>query len=313
MEKLVELLGLLGGSLDLEATLADLDRGLRRLIQYGAIAVHLVEDGRLTPAYSAGTETLRMAALQAPTGLELAARAIQTRLPVVHSPPRQQPGEPVALALPLEQFGDVVAVLALYRNPDSAFSTGDLATMTSLGPKLASTIANACQYRRVEHLAGTDKVTGLADRRSLFRRLDAELARARRVRQPLAVAALAIEGLEQEGAVCDPSCLRRAAASIAAALREGCREYDFVARSGDEFVLVLAGFRPADLADKQQRLARLVEEIGLSAGLPLSAACGAAFFPGDGADAEDLLAAAAQRLYLARKVSSGEHRSGAQA
>jgi predicted signal transduction protein with EAL and GGDEF domain len=48
-----------------------------------------------------------------------------------------------------------------------------------------------------------------------------------------------------------------------------------------------------------------VEEVGMRAGLPLSASVGAAFFPEDASDAEGLLAAAAERLRLVRSLAKG--------
>jgi hypothetical protein len=64
-------------------------------------------------------------------------------------------------------------------------------------------------------------------------------------------------------------------------------------------MLVLIGFHPRDLAEKLARVEEIVACIGVESGLPLRIRIGAAFFPDDGGDAEDLLAIAGQRLSTA--------------
>jgi GGDEF domain-containing protein len=72
---------------------------------------------------------------------------------------------------------------------------------------------------------------------------------------------------------------------------------------GDAFVLVLGGFSPRDLAEKQRRIESRLEELGVagSGEHRLAVKVGAAFYPADGADAGELLAAADARLRLARQ------------
>jgi len=163
--------------------------------------------------------------------------------------------------------GRVTAVLALYRIAPDPFTAEDLQLVGALAPKLAAALDNARRFCRAER----------ACTRALFERLDAEVARTRRLAGRLAVLECAVKSLDPEGA---------AAGRIAGELRHLCREYDFVAQSGDSCVVVLADFAPAGLAEKQARIEAIFRKNGLSV------AIGAAFQPEDGADAEDLLAAA---------------------
>jgi diguanylate cyclase (GGDEF)-like protein len=94
--------------------------------------------------------------------------------------------------------------------------------------------------------------------------------------------------------------------AVGAALRDSCREYDYVARmGGDEFVLVLPA---SDCATMKRRIGEL-REIGARAGnvvagmSGLTVSIGEAFFPADGSDAEQLLAEADRRMYFAKRAA----------
>lgn len=257
----------LGNSLDLAETLSTLDAELRRLVRYDTMSVHLVEDGRLTPAYAAGPGFQVLGALELNVGSGLLGSVAETRHPVLNGGPDGSRGLTTALAAPLEWRGRVTAVLALYRTGPDPFAAEDLELVSALAPKLAASMDNAQRFSRAHQ----------AWERVLFERLDAEVARARRAGDRLAVVVCQVEGLDPEGA---------AAARIAGELRHLCREYDFVAGSGDSLVMVLPGFGPAGMVEKQARIHSVFQRAGLAA------AIGAAFLPEDGSDAEDLMAAA---------------------
>jgi diguanylate cyclase (GGDEF)-like protein len=94
--------------------------------------------------------------------------------------------------------------------------------------------------------------------------------------------------------------------AVGNALRDSCREYDYVARmGGDEFVLILPA---SDRSSMQHRIDEL-REIGGAAGCAvtgmqmMSMSIGEAFYPQDGADAEQLLAEADRRMYRAKQRS----------
>jgi GGDEF domain-containing protein len=246
VDRLWELYRDLGNSLDLDETLSTLDRALARLVEYDAISVHVDEDGWSGCAYSAGREFAKLA--QCPPDLSA-------------------PGLPVAMRVRLQWKGRSVGVLSLYRTGMREFAEGDLTLVHALAPKLAACIQNARRFHRVE----------AANRRALFERLDAEIARIRRSDGRLAVL---------DCAVLDLDCREILSERIAAELRRVCREYDFVARSGDGFLVVLADFAPSALNETKARIARVFREAGMGARI------GAALFPVDGSDAEDLLAAA---------------------
>jgi diguanylate cyclase (GGDEF)-like protein len=130
-----------------------------------------------------------------------------------------------------------------------------------------------------------DILTGLPNRRALFQRLDAELARCRRSRTTLALLVCEIDGLPAG---------HRLYKDIASGLRRICREDDCVARMDDGFVLALGAFLARDLPEKRRLIESLLAELAPSEAL--APRIGAAYYPEDGAYAEDLLACADLRL-----------------
>jgi hypothetical protein len=257
----------LGNSLDLAETLSTLDTELRRLVRYDTISVHLVEDGRLVPGYAAGPGFQFLGSLELAVGEGLLGGVAATRLTVFNGVPDWSGGLAMVLAVAIELRGRVTAVLALYRAESDPFAAEDPQLLAWLAPKLAASVDNARRFCRVER-AGT---------RALFERLDGEVARARRIGGRIAVLECAVKDLDPEGTLAD---------RVTGELRRLCREYDFVARSGNSFLVVLADFAPAGLPEKLACIEAVFRRTGLSA------AIGAAFLPEDGEDAEDLLAAA---------------------
>ena len=101
--------------------------------------------------------------------------------------------------------------------------------------------------------------------------------------------------------------------SVAHALRDACREYDYVARmGGDEFVMVLPGLDRSKVDEKVEQLRLRVNKIRTQPCLSLSV--GQAFYPKDGDNVELLLAAADVKMYKnkqAREYSAPQSTSAA--
>jgi diguanylate cyclase (GGDEF)-like protein len=91
---------------------------------------------------------------------------------------------------------------------------------------------------------------------------------------------------------------------FAQALKESCREYDYVARmGGDEFVVVAPGLPTDSATKKADQLRALAKQAGVEVCAEdiLSLSVGQAVFPDDGKDAEELLAEADRRMYMEKQ------------
>ncbi len=94
--------------------------------------------------------------------------------------------------------------------------------------------------RRLEELAGTDPLTGVANRRQLFEAIDREFGRSRRFGNELALAVIDLDDFgpinKMHGVIAGDEVLR----DFAATLRSQVRNIDVVARyGGEEFVVVM--------------------------------------------------------------------------
>lgn len=261
VERLWELYRQLGTSLDLDEILSSLDHELGRVLEYDALSVHLEEEGRLSCVYAAGVEFQKLADQGLPGHVAATRRAAFNETAATGA------GLALAIAVPLKWKERWSGVLALYRTEAREFTDDNLAALCALAPYLAACVGNALTFRRAV----------AANSRALFERLDGEVARVRRSHGRLAVLECTAEGLSGGGPL---------AARIAGALRQACREYDFVTLSGDSVIIVLADFAPAVPGEAKSRIEQVFREAGLQVKI------GAALFPVDGYDAEDLLAAA---------------------
>ena len=130
--------------------------------------------------------------------------------------------------------------------------------------------------------------------------LDQELARCKREGSTVAVIVCDMNGFKQindrYGHLEGDKTLKL----FANFMREGCRQYDYVARmGGDEFVMVAPNMTHASVREKAFFLDALARQAGrqVCGKDLLSLSVGAALYPQDGDDAEHLLAEADRKMY----------------
>ena len=313
-QTLFELSQDLGASLSLQETLSVFSVKLKPMVPYDAIAIYIRRDNELVPEYVNGDNYRLFSSLRLPVGEGLSGWVAQNRKPIVNGNPSVEPGylnDPSkfstlrsALAVPLEGVAGVIGVLALYRSERDAFTSDHLRMLLAVSSKMALSIENALKYQQAENSATTDYLTGLPNARSLFLQLDRELARCKRDNTSLTVMVSDMDGFKQINDRFGHLEGNRVLRLFAQALKDSCREYDYVARmGGDEFVVIAPGLTSEAAAKKAEQMRALARHAGseVCGEDILSLSVGRAVFPADGKDAEQLLAEADRRMYLEKQ------------
>jgi diguanylate cyclase (GGDEF)-like protein/putative nucleotidyltransferase with HDIG domain len=313
-QSLFELSQDLGASLSLGETLSVFSVKLKPMVPYDAIAIYILRDGILMPEYVNGDNYRLFSSLRIPFGDGLSGWVAQNKKPIVNGNPSVEPGslnDPEkfstlrsALAVPLEGVSGVIGVLALYRAEKDAFTTDHLRILLAVSGKMALAIENALKYQQAESSATTDYLTGLPNARSLFLQLDRELARCKRDNASLTLMVCDMNGFKKINDRFGHLEGNRVLRLFAQALKDSCREYDYVARmGGDEFVVIAPGLAADAAAKKVEQIRPLARQAGFDVCGEeiLSLSVGVAVSPEDGNDAEQLLTQADRRMYLEKQ------------
>ena len=313
----------LAGLADLHARLDVIAREAAGVVPGSVAAIYLLDDDarslRAAAAHPLDPDALPSIEVSGDAGeADAAVRAINDRHEVVAlAGGTLESAFPAAGAahavvhLPLviqrkDEGPDVEGVLAV-STPSAPPEGAPLETLRALAA-LAALVSVQARYEAAldersdwfDRLAHTDALTGLANRRTLDRVLDLELARAARQDSALCVAIFGVNHQEavaqRRGAHAADDVLRRVAASLA----ETVRLVDTVARYGRaEFVVVAPGSTGLAMA---QRAASAIGRIEPAAGdPPIEVSVGVATFPLAGTTIDDVLGAAERALAQARE------------
>jgi diguanylate cyclase (GGDEF)-like protein/putative nucleotidyltransferase with HDIG domain len=313
-QALFELSQDLGASLSLGETLSVFSVKLKPMVPYDAIAIYVRRDDELVPEYVNGDNYRLFSSLRIPVGQGLSGWVAQNRKPIINGNPSVEPGylnDPSkfstlrsALAVPLEGVAGIIGVLALYRADRDAFTSDHLRILLAVSGKMALAIENALKYQQAENSATTDYLTGLPNARSLFLQLDRELARCKRDNSSLTVMVSDMDGFKQINDRFGHLEGNRVLRLFAQALKDSCREYDYVARmGGDEFVVIAPGLAADAASKKAEQMRALARHAGneVCGEEILSLSVGRAVYPADGNDAEQLLTEADRRMYIEKQ------------
>jgi diguanylate cyclase (GGDEF)-like protein len=198
---------------------------------------------------------------------------------------------------------------AIYRPNDyGIFDWGaQISRLVLLGTAslLAATVVGRGQALR--RLSSIDRMTGIYNRGYFDERLSAELSRARRQSESLAVVMVDVDHFKRfndnYGHAAGDAGLR----AVTGLIRHSLRRSDLVARyGGEEFVLVLPVTTAAQAMEKLEGIRTAVGQLPIR--LPkqqttalLTVSAGIAVFPEDGVTADELLDCADERLFQAKQ------------
>jgi diguanylate cyclase (GGDEF)-like protein/putative nucleotidyltransferase with HDIG domain len=310
VNSMFELTQELGNSLNLADTFAALGPGLKRLVPHSAMAVYLKRRERLYARHLAGEFPVTPESLELKIGEGLSGRVAVSCSPIVNGDPQSESDDPIAMgyfstfqsavSIALPGPDSVLGVLTLYHEKPDAFSNDQLRKLQALVPKLSQAVANGVKFKMAEDKAGTDHLTGLPNAHSLYLHLDHELGLSRCMSTPLAVVVCDLNGFKLVNDTLGHLVGNQLLQAVGAALRESCREYDFVARmGGDEFVMILSGVQQKTAQTKIKQLREVIRNASRQAcreGM-IFGSFGLAMYPRDAPSADELLACADRNMY----------------
>lgn len=168
-------------------------------------------------------------------------------------------------------------------------------------------------HEELQHIAITDALTGISNRRYFITRAEAEIARARRQGTPLALLILDIDHFKQlndrHGHLAGDEALRQFAAQIRQTLRPG---NIFGRIGGEEFAVVVTDATLEQGIAAAERIRSTIETLIIHHGtlsIQITVSIGVAALDSDTIDLTALLAAADNRLYSAK--AAGRNRVSA--
>jgi diguanylate cyclase (GGDEF)-like protein len=214
------------------------------------------------------------------------------------------------IAIPLMMSDSVVGVMNLSRWQTGPFSLAEQRLLKLLADQAAIAIINARLHEAVSRQALSDTLTGLPNRRALDRYIDHQVSRTNRHGRSFAALMMDLDGFKAINDTWGHAIGDRVLHDIAAFLASVSRASDFLARyGGDELCMLLPETDAASAVQVAENIRQRFSTYACF--LPDGSAChmgisgGIAIYPTHARTASDLLRAADEALYRAKKHARG--------
>jgi diguanylate cyclase (GGDEF)-like protein len=219
------------------------------------------------------------------------------------------PLEPEALiCVPLVARGLTKGALNIYRQGGAIFTQTDFEMAKSFADAIALALDNAEVRDALRLQAQTDPLTGLYNHRFFHERLKAELARAGRVRDVIALMMFDIDDFKRLNDVHGHATGDQVLVGLADAVRATCRTSDVPCRiGGEEFAVILPSCDTADAVGLARRLRDRLAVTDFDPAGHITVSIGIAQGPDDAVNARDLAACAETAMMTAK--ARGKDRS----
>ena len=209
------------------------------------------------------------------------------------------------IVVPIPVQNRVAAVLRLsHYSREEAFSDQQFFLVNALANSASGALANSLRYERKTREAITDGLTGLLNHREFRHRLDLEFSRFRRRGTPFSVMLIDIDHFKS---VNDSMGHRHGDEILKAAgdlVRKTTRDHDLVARyGGDEIAVILPDTDQDQARSAAERMIAAVRRAKSPAtpARDLTFSIGVGSCPGDAITPDELVMAADQALYFAKR------------
>jgi diguanylate cyclase (GGDEF)-like protein len=212
------------------------------------------------------------------------------------------PLEPEALiSIPLIARGALKGALNIYRLGDASFDGEEFELAKWFGDAAALALDNAQVRARLEHQAQTDSLTGLFNHRYFHERLRAELTRATRVHDTVALIMFDIDDFKRVNDICGHGVGDEILIALGEATTSLVRASDVVCRlGGEEFAVIMPSSDAADALGLARRLGERLEARPIDAAGEITLSIGIAQGPDHATNPRELVACAESAMMTAK-------------
>jgi diguanylate cyclase (GGDEF)-like protein len=293
-----------------ETFAANLDReGLLEIVVKTAVDGVGADAGRASVRPNASAPLEQVALTGTVEGLEEAVRAAEAKVLETGEPCEATVDGIAALSHPMRRGDDarVSGVVSVARR-DRPFTVAERELFHYLAEQAAVSIENVGLHETVERQAVTDELTGLFNRRRFQEAMATEVERSKRFGQPVGLVLLDLDDFKNVNDTYGHQQGDLVLREVARVLRETSREIDEPARyGGEELAVVLPGTDLEGAYNLAERVRAGIEELALplldgDGVLSVTASFGVATLPGSADDMRDLVAAADEALYRAKRA-----------
>ncbi|HQZ15480.1 MAG TPA: GGDEF domain-containing protein [Vicinamibacteria bacterium] len=216
----------------------------------------------------------------------------------------EAPGQWCAL-LPLTVDADAVGVLQVMC--EHAVDRSGVALLQELARALAMAVRNAGTFEKTRRLTFTDDLTALYNSRFMALYLDRELKRCRRMKSPLSLLFMDLDGFKEVNDTHGHLAGSRTLVEVGGVLEETVRDADILIRyGGDEFVILFpetplsGGMVIAERIRQVIGNTKFLESMGIEG--RVTASIGIAAYPESADDVRSLITSADRAMYEAKAL-----------
>lgn len=208
------------------------------------------------------------------------------------------------VAVPLATGGEIIGMLSAQSYQIAAYSKEDLEIMELLGAQAAIAIRNTQLLAEMEHIARTDSLTTLLNRRAFDERLENEIGRAQRYNFSLSLVMIDVDDFKQFNDLYGHAQGDEHLKQIASLILESVRQPDLVSRiGGEEFSVILPHTIKTGGYDLAERIRATIENAFEGSDAPASTvSIGIAEYPQDANTLIDLYNIADHAMFTAKKM-----------
>ena len=209
------------------------------------------------------------------------------------------------MGLPLCVRGEPIGYLTMDSREVGAYDEQDALLVQAFADEVAIAIENANLFKQVNHLAITDPLTNIYNRRYFFEAARRELERARRYQSPLSLIMLDIDHFKRVNDNHGHQVGDRVLVGVTNRCREKLREVDICARyGGEEFVFLLPETDLEGARQVAERLCSVINDTPIEAGekqIHISVSLGVAELDEDCQDIQALVRRADMAQYVSKE------------